>query len=141
MKEKIIHNLPKTLFHLSEYNHDGEWFYPRVPGSICKEKDEDDKTKRVCFSSTMRGAFYAISPFGDRQNLYVHIPLEIENICSEGNLVKPSQKQVFDVLKTKEHWIKTKVKLKCIGRISIKYKENIFGIKFYLKWIERYENS
>lgn len=66
MKEKRIYNPPKRLIHLSEENHNGEWFKPRVPGSIVincgyGENNEDDTIKRVCFSSSITGAFYAIS--------------------------------------------------------------------------------
>lgn len=66
-KGKVISKCPKNLYHLSETNHDGEWFYPRVPESICKEMGEDDSTKRVCFSSSICGAFFAISFYGDRK--------------------------------------------------------------------------
>lgn len=136
MKGNIIKNPPKKLFHLSEVNHDGEWFYPRIPKSVCLDAKEDNRTKRVCFSSTICGAFFAISFFGDRQKLYVHTPCNLDKIYKKGKLYKPTEKQVFDAPYTREYWIKSRVKLRCIGLISIKYKETIFGTKFYFKWLK-----
>ena len=75
---------------------------------------------------------------GDRKKLYVHIPVGLEEIAKSGKLCKPTQEQVFDVLCTKEYWIKKKVKLKCIGRISIGYKTKLFDTKFSFKWLEKY---
>ena len=138
MKEKRIYNPPKMLYHLSSENHDRKWFKPRVPESICSDEHEDNKTKRVCFSSSICGAFFAISFFGDRKKLYVHIPVGLEEIAKSGKLCKPTQEQVFDALCTKEYWIKKKVKLKCIGRISIGYKTKLCNTKFSFKWLEKY---
>ena len=52
MKEKRILKCPKKLIHLSEENHDGEWFNPRVPQSLVinalnPEDNEDENTRRV----------------------------------------------------------------------------------------------
>lgn len=138
MKEKRVFNPPKNLYHLSTENHDGEWFKPRVPESICDDGLEDDKIKRVCFSPSICGAFFAISFFGDRQILYVHVPVDLENIAKSGKLCKPTEEQVYDVLYTKEHWIKKKVKLKCIGKITIGYKTRLCDTKFSWKWLEKY---
>lgn len=63
MKEKRILKIPKKLYHLSELNHDDEWFKPRVPESICDDGLEDDKIKRVCFSSSICGAFFCYKSF------------------------------------------------------------------------------
>lgn len=138
MKEKRILKVPKKLYHLSELNHDDEWFKPRVPESICDDGLEDDKIKRVCFSSSICGAFFAISPFGYRKKLYVHIPVNIEDIVKSGKLCKPTEEQVYDVSTTNEFWVKKKVKMKCIGRISIGYKTNYWGTKFSFNWLERF---
>lgn len=138
MKEKRIYNPPKALYHLSPENHDGEWFKPRVPYSICEDEHEDNKTRRVCFSSTICGAFFAISFFGYRQRLYVHVPVGLEEIAKSGKLCKPTKEQVFDASVTNEYWIKRKVKLKCLGYISIAYKSNGFDTKFNFKWLEKY---
>ena len=145
MKEKRIYNPPKRLIHLSEENHNGEWFKPRVPYSIAwngfgDEDNEDDTIRRVCFSSSITGAFYAISFNGDREKLYVHVPENIDDIARRGKLCKPTEYQVFDVDYTDEYWIKCKVKMKCIGYITIGYTPSIYtnrpSCKF--KWIEKY---
>lgn len=144
MKEKRILKCPKRLIHLSTDNHNGEWFKPRVPDSVYKsfgfnsEDDEDDTTRRICFSGSITGAFYAINFDGKWQKLYVHIPENIEDIVKRGKLCKPSEEQVFDVNYTDEYWIKCKVRMKCIGYISINYSSSIFTnrppVKFkYLK--------
>lgn len=138
-KGKVISKCPKNLYHLSETNHDGEWFYPRVPESICKEMGEDDRTKRVCFSSSICGAFFAISFYGDRKRLYVHIPCGIDSIVDAGKLYKPTEEQVWDSSVTKEYWIRKKVKVKCIEIVSIAYRASIYGTKFSLKWIKKFD--
>ena len=151
MKEKRILKCPKRLIHLSKENHNGEWFKPRVPDSVYKsfgftsEDDEDDTTRRICFSGSITGAFYAINFDGKCEKLYVHVPENIENIVKRGKLYKPSEEQVFDVNYTDEYWIKCKVKMKCIGYISINYNPSIFTnrppVKFkYLKRLkDKYE--
>lgn len=133
MKEKRITKKPKILYHLSTENHDGEWFKPRVPLSIYKnsyrssEHDEDDKIRRVCFSRYIRRAFYAISFDGLREHLYVHVPVGLDEIVRRGKLYKP----------TDEYWIKCRVKMKCIGKISITYSG--FYPKFKVYWMKRFD--
>lgn len=142
MKEKIITKCPKRLIHLSEENHDGEWFKPRVPDS-CVEfgpNREDNTVKRICFSGSITGAFYAINFNGDRQKLYVHVPENIDDIVKRRKLCKPSEEQVFDVNYCDEYWIKCKVKMKCIGYISISYSPNYYENrpKVRFNYIEKY---
>lgn len=143
MKEKRIFKCPKKLFHLSAENHDGEWFKPRVPHTIVKysknsEDNEDDHTRRICFSSSITGAFYAINFTGERQKLYIHVPENIEDIVRRGKLYKPTDEQVFDAYYTDEYWVKCKVRMKCIGYVSIGYTPSYYlnrpPVKFtYLK--------
>lgn len=139
MKETKVTKAPKRLYHLSLHNHDNEWFKPRVPLSIADCYNEDNKTKRVCFSTSICRAFFAINFDGDYQTLYVHVPLDIDKITERGKLCIPSSKQVFDVDATHEHWIKCKVMLRCIGKIRIGYKVTLLREKFKFKWIERYD--
>lgn len=145
MKEKIIEKIPKRLFHLSEENHDGEWFRPRIPESIIEygENKEDDKVKRICFSTSITGAFYAINFDGHWQKLYIHVPENIEDIVRRRKLCKPTEDQVFDVNYCDEYWVKCKVKLKCIGYISISYHMNFLEnrpkVKF--KYIKKFNND
>lgn len=139
MQETRATKTPKKLYHLSLYNHNNEWFKPRVPLSVADKMSEDDKIRRVCFSTSISRAFYAISFDGSYQTLYVHIPLNLDKIVSKGKLCIPTEKQVFDVGTTKEHWIKCKVKLRCIGKIRIGYKTSLFDEKFKFKWLEKYD--
>lgn len=55
------------LYHLSESNHEGEVFIPRVPLSTAYalngEIVEDVDSKRVCFSTTISGTYKVIKCF------------------------------------------------------------------------------
>lgn len=127
MIEKVITKCPKRLFHLSTENHNGEWFKPRIPHKILyyygHNNNEDATVKRVCFSGSISGAFFAINFDGYPQKLYLHVPENIEDIVRRRKLCKPTVKQVFDVNYTDEYWVKCKVKMKCIGYIYIKYND------------------
>ena len=142
MKEKVITKCPKKLFHLSEENQDGKWFKPRIPESIIDfgPDKEDDTVRRVCFSSSITGAFYAINFQGNWQKLYVHVPEKLEDIVKRRKLCKPTIDQVFDCDYCDEYWIKCKVKMKCIGYIAISYRKKYLEdrpkVKF--KYLKRY---
>lgn len=144
MLEKVITKCPKRLFHLSEENHDGEYFKPRIPESIIDSGDyqEDDKVRRVCFASSISGAYFAINFRGGYKNLYVHVSENIEDIVRRRKLCKPSTEQVYDVDYCGEYWVKCKVKLKCIGYIKIGYHiSNYYAYykpKVHFKYIEKY---
>lgn len=138
---------PINLYHLSIRNHNGEVFHPRVPEIIVDLDEEDDTISRVCFSSTISGAYRAIT-FEDTcgEECYVHIPVNIDSIIKRGSVYKPSEKLVFDSYFTGEYWVRRPVKLKCIGKAKFYYKDNnryCYGgpwrprVKF--KWIEKYE--
>lgn len=145
MKEKIIEKIPKRLFHLSEENHNGEWFKPRIPESIIEygEDKEDNEVKRVCFSTSITGAFYAINFDGHWQKLYIHVPENIEDVVKRRKLCKPTTEQVFDADYCDEYWIKCKVKLKCIGYIAISYKMSYLTNrpKVRFKYINKYYDN
>lgn len=138
MLEKRIYKAPKRLIHLSDENHDGEIFKPRVPDSIVVSEHEDDHTRRICFSDSISRAFLAINFKGNYQKLYVHVPVGIEEIVRRGKLCKPTKEQVFDADFTNEYWIKCNVRLKCIGRIYIGYSSHLTDISIRFKWLERY---
>lgn len=145
MKEKIITKCPKRLIHLSEENHDGEWFKPRIPETIVDfgPDKEDDTVRRVCFSSSITGAFYAINFHGKWQKLYVHVPENLEAIVKRRKLCKPTEDQVFDVNYCDEYWVKCKVKMKCIGYISASYHMSYLENrpKVHFKYLERYNDN
>lgn len=133
------------LYHLSEKNHDGKIFRPIVPDALmCDDYGrltEDNKTKRVCFSTSISGAFYAINFSGKYQELYVHIAEDLDEIKRKGKLYKPTSKQVSDVEYTDEYWVKCSVKMKCIGKIYIGYDgNNIYSTRpqIHFRYIEKY---
>lgn len=144
MLEKVITKCPKRLFHLSEENHDGEYFKPRIPESIidCGENKEDDKVRRVCFSNSISGAYFAINFDGGYNKLYVHVPENLEDIVRRRKLCIPTDEQVYDAHYCGEYWVKCKVKLKCIGYIKIGYNLHKFcrynKPKVHFKYLERY---
>lgn len=139
----------KKLYHVSNMNHDGKIFRPRIPdniiiGDFCEcETLEDRKTKRVCFSKTISGAFLGINFDGKYEELYVHVPENIDAI-PETKVVTPTNEQVWDAEFTKEVWVKAPVKMKCIGKVLIGYnlanttwRDWRPSVKF--RWLERYD--
>ena len=135
------------LYHLSEKNHDGKTFRPRLPYSKSDDTEyEDQKTRRVCFSSSMSGAFRAINDCFYKETLYVHVPTNLDEIIENGKLVKPSENEVYDVYDTGEYWVRQKVKLKCIGLAEFTCSENtnMWDLnkpdrdRVKIKWIEKY---
>ena len=132
------------LFHLSEENHDGEIFKPRVPHSLMTDEYckviEDNKTKRVCFSRTMTGAYYSICFNGGYQTLYVHVPDNIEELVSRKKIKIPTSKQVYDADYCDEVWVRGPVRMKCIGKVCIGYRLSWFSNrpKVHYKWLKRF---
>lgn len=125
------------LYHLSEENHNGEIFKPRVPYSIAFD-DEDRTHFRICFSPTIAGAFRAIE---DRPNnyleLYVHVPWKNGTV----KYYKPTKKEVYDVDATHEVWVKHQVKMRCIGKIRAYYKTPTVQFPLppvRIKWLEKF---
>ena len=136
---------PINLYHISLRNHNNETFHPRIP--YVYNNDEDDTIRRVCFSSTISGAYRAVT-FNDTcgEVCYVHIPVNIDTIIKKGGVYKPSVNLVWDADFTGEYWVRRPVKLKCIGKAKFYYKEwNGFSgpwrpkVKF--KWIEKYDKE
>ena len=127
----------KHLYHLSDKNHNGEVFVPRVPPSIAR--DENPSIERVCFSTTMTGAFKAISQCYDEHvlKLYVHVPVSMPR-----HIVRPDEYDVYDVDSTKEKWVLDNVKMKCIGRATFRgyeHDEDEIPAKVNIQWIEKYK--
>ena len=127
------------LYHLSIENHDGEVFTPRVPSSVMTlnfEACEDETHKRVCFSTSISGAYRAIQ-FDCREwmELYVHVPYN-----KKIKYYRPTEDEVYDAKFTNEVWVRRKVKMKCIGKIKAIYYDSWERwrphVKF--KWIEKY---
>lgn len=145
IKGKICNNSNIKLYHLSEENYNNKIFKPRIPSSAAE--NENKTIARVCFSSSMSGAYRAIEFYekgGWSYPLYVHMPENINSAIQNKNVIIPHEDLVFDVHYTNEYWIREKVKLKCIGKAIFKYTRNsymddMFRTKIAIKWIEKYD--
>ena len=144
IKGKICKNKNIRLFHISEKNHNNKIFKPRIPESAADYCFENKTIARICFSTSMSGAYRAIcfSDNGWSEPFYVHKPENIDNAISNNNIIIPSTELVFDQKFTNEHWIREKIKMKCIGKAKFKYvKYNYvdnFRPKVRIKWLEKY---
>ena len=133
-----------SLFHLSTSNLDGKTLKLRIPSNYLIDNGfEDDKTKRVCFSTTIDGCLSAMSSNIKDKEFYVHVPDE------EVSMKTPSIEEVPDVKITHERWILTDVKLKCIGKIKVgeakekgltyTYGKNTATLyEWNYKWVDKY---
>lgn len=123
-----------NYYHVSSDNQDDKKFKPRIPD--CRMDEEDGKTKRVCFSTSILGCLYAISAINYMNTdkiFYVHVPYNYK-----GKIHKPTIKQVPDVRITREKWFLNQVRLKCIGKIKIQTTlKKKMGVTF--KWVEKYK--
>ena len=134
MKETKVLICPSKLIHLSEMIHECEVFTPRVP--LSAGGNEDTKTKRVCFSNTISGAYRAIRECSWGNVFYVHVPCDgVEDIVRQGKLFKPTKEQVYDVNETGEYWVKCKVKVWCIGIIKA-WVDGHDKVRF--RWVEKF---
>ena len=136
---------PINLYHISLKNHNGEVFYPKIPEVY--NSDEDDTISRVCFSSTISGAYRSIT-FEDTcgEECYVHVPANIDSIIRRGSVYKPNTNLVWDATFTNEYWVRRPVKLKCIGKAKFYYKDRSSWIgpwrpRVDFKWIEKYTEN
>ena len=150
IKGKVCKNENIRLFHLSLENHNNRIFKPRIPHNVADYCNENNTIARICFSTSMSGAYRAIE-FNEKRGwsypYYIHIPQNITNAVKNKNVIIPHKDLVFDVHYTNEHWVREKVKLKCIGKALFKYAnksymDDNFRTKIKIKWIEKYiENN
>ena len=148
IKGKICYNKNIHLYHLSEENHNNRIFKPRIPKSAADGCGENTTIARICFSSSMSGAYRAITDIKDHGDwcyfpLYVHVPENIVDVVKNKNVIVPHKDLVFDQEYTNEHWVREKVKLKCIGKALFKLGRYNYAGPFRtpvkIKWIEKYE--
>ena len=138
----------KKLYYFSENNHNGEIMIPHIPSTIVMGEYgdilemEERETKRVPFSKTISGAFLSINFDGRYEELFLHVPENIDDISYE-DIVFPTKEQVWDGDYTKEVWVTSPVKMKCIGKMLIGYDLSKTtwddwrpSVKF--RWIEKY---
>jgi len=112
---KYTLNETTKLYHLSMERMDGRVLYPRVPES--RADDEDDVTKRVCFSTSIRGCVKAICADDIACSAYIYEPADISKI--KDSIVVPSTDEVNDVKETREKWVTCPVEVKLIGVVRI----------------------
>lgn len=100
---------------------------PRVPVNyFTKNGYEDSKTRRVCFSSSMRGCLAALSQNLKGKHFTVYSPEDIKS----HRVYKPNNKAVPDSDITDEMWICSPVKLKKIGELKVTGDRGESGKKF-----------
>lgn len=124
---------------------------PRIPDNfMTKNGYEDNKTPRVCFSTSIDGCLRALSQNCTGKEFYIYKPV------GNYDIVTPTRKQVPDVGITNERWIKSNVSLKCVGLINVTGSSNNDGYTYYYgknnehsatlydwnwKWVSKYNES
>ena len=93
---------------------------PRIPNNFfTKNGYEDNKTKRICFSTSIDKCLMGLSKNLTDTYLFVYkIDLEKSNI-TEKDIYKPSIKQVPDANITDEVWILKSIYIKHEGKIHV----------------------
>lgn len=135
------------LYHLSEENHNGEVFKPKVPDSYYQDcygnPLEDVQTRRVCFSKSITGALLSTTSESGYYTRYLHVPAEPEKLDPK-RIHEVTEEEVPDGPYCEEVWVKQNVKMKCIGKIYIGYDgrsfENMVRMrpKVRFKYLEKY---
>lgn len=153
MKRKQHFENTFPLYHLSEQNYDSQTFSPRSMDRDRVMEGENWKAKRICVSKSIDGAVSALCdsmslPCGIY--LYVHIPVNLDDLFKRDKIYKPSIKQVPDAETTDEFWLKDNAIWKCIGKIEVGnvrddvdltynwYGEKVKMDRFEWRWIEQY---
>lgn len=115
-----------TLFHLSFNNLDNTKLQPKIPSNFLTLNGYENNTeKRVCFSPSIKKCLRAMSQNLTGKELYVHVP-----ISNKLDVYTPTIKEVPDSKITGEVWIKTPVKIKCIGKIKVDKASDNDGIEY-----------
>lgn len=104
----------RNLFFISK---DGDYnetiVQPRIPDNYMTQNGfEDNKTPRVCFSTSIDGCLMGLSQNITNKEFYVYHPV------GKHKVITPTEEQVPDVKIIKERWICEPVELTCIGKIK-----------------------
>ncbi len=105
-----------TLYHLSDINHDGEIFKPRIP--YYEDPDwngEDTKTPRISFGGTIQDCLKSVPFRLVRYVWYVHSPVNPD----PKYIHKVTNDEVYDAKTTNEIWYLKPVKLKLVDVIFV----------------------
>lgn len=105
------------LVFVSEENfNDGKVLYPRIPKNFLVDNGyEDDKTPRICFSTSIDKALTALSSNLKGKELFVYKPINID----DKYIIRPTIEQVPDSGITDEVWYTKTVKVKCVKKIRV----------------------
>lgn len=111
------------FYHLSQLNLDQTELIPKIPQNFMTKNGYEDSTiPRICVAPSLDhcilGIGYTRIKEGNKR-YYVHEPISYKNITSISNDEIISRKLTPDAEITKEHWILTPHKFKCIGYIDI----------------------
>lgn len=103
-----------SLYFISKDRLDeSEIIHPRIPDDYMTQHGyEDNKTPRVCFSTSIDGCLTALGMNVSNQKFYVYHPI------SDAKVITPTEEQVPDASITKERWICEPVQLHYIGAIK-----------------------
>lgn len=103
-----------SLYFISKDRLDeSEIIHPRIPDNYMTQHGyEDNKTPRVCFSTSIDGCLTALGMNVSNQKFYVYHPI------SDAKVITPTEEQVPDASITKERWICEPVQLHYIGAIK-----------------------
>lgn len=113
------------FYHLSFTElDDNTVFYPRVPDNTIE--GEDEKTKRVCVSTSVTGCFKALSYYGSGSSAFAWLyePVQHGRKKISEHIFKPTEYELPDVKDTKEKWITCPVKMRRIGYATIRPQDN-----------------
>lgn len=106
-----------NLYHLSEDDHPvGTVYSPRVPDNYMTQKGlEDNKTPRVCFSTTILGALKGINGDLTGKKFFIYVPRDIEDI----KIMYPTDDIVPDARDMGEVWVTSDVTLLQVGKLEV----------------------
>lgn len=104
----------RNLFFISkDGDYDETIVQPRIPDNYMTQNGfEDNKTPRVCFSTSIDGCLMGLGQNITNKEFYVYHPV------GKHKVITPTEEQVPDVKITKERWICEPVELTCIGKIK-----------------------
>lgn len=97
-------------FFISRKNHDNKILNPRIPKN--RLPSEDEKTARICVSTSITGCLAAVQGLKEGNTVYIHT-------CESNEIIQPTKDQVPDVYFTGEIWITESVQMELIGKIKI----------------------
>lgn len=115
------------LFHLSPYNLDGILVTPWIPNNFMTRNGfEDNKTKRIPVSLSIRGAIRALPLKRPGMHLWVNCT----DVVPE-NVYCPTEDEVPDVGITEERWILTPSRFDAREEIILTGDSGFDGLQYH----------